>query len=88
MRTSSGICVSTCQLELDHREAEALGGPPTVENIRLLCRAHDQLTAREVFGDTLMDRFMRRPNGEVFDSAPVARTGTQPPRTVKKERSR
>jgi hypothetical protein len=33
---SGGICGSTYQLEFDRREAEALGGPPTVENIHLL----------------------------------------------------
>jgi hypothetical protein len=84
---SGGICGSTYQLEFDHREAEALGGPPTVENIHLLCFFHNQLAARKVFGDALMDRFRRRSNGELSDSAPIARTETQPPRAVKKKRS-
>ncbi|WP_242395342.1 HNH endonuclease [Anaeromyxobacter oryzisoli] len=84
---SGGICGSTYQLEFDHRKAQALGGPPTIKNIRLLCRAHNQRAAREVFGDALMDRYTRRSNGELFDSAPVAPAGTQPPRAVKKKRS-
>ncbi|WP_242395776.1 HNH endonuclease [Anaeromyxobacter oryzisoli] len=84
---SGGICGSTYLLEFDHREAEALGGPPTVENIHLLCFFHNQLAARKVFGDALMDRFRRRSNGELFDSARVRRAGTQSPCAVKKKRS-
>ncbi|WP_242396360.1 HNH endonuclease [Anaeromyxobacter oryzisoli] len=84
---SGGICGSTYLLEFDHREAEALGGPPTVENIHLLCFFHNQLAARHVFGDALMDRFRRRSNGERFDCAPVARAGTAPRCAAKKKRS-
>ncbi|WP_308197951.1 HNH endonuclease [Anaeromyxobacter oryzisoli] len=84
---SGGICGSTYLLEFDHREAEALGGPPTVENIHLLCFFHNQLAARKVFGNALMDRYTRRSNDELFDSAPAARTGTAPRCAVKKKRS-
>jgi hypothetical protein len=45
---------------LDHVQAWALGGPTTVEGIRLACRAHNQLAARRVFGDAWMDRFARK----------------------------
>jgi hypothetical protein len=38
-------------LTLEHRHPFALGGPPTVENICLLCSAHNAYTAREVFGE-------------------------------------
>jgi 5-methylcytosine-specific restriction endonuclease McrA len=54
---SCGICGSTYQLEFDHRRARALGGPPTVDNVRILCRRHNMLAARQTFGDALMDRF-------------------------------
>jgi hypothetical protein len=37
-------------LTIDHRQPFALGGPPTVENLCLLCSAHNQHTARHVFG--------------------------------------
>ncbi|WP_242393578.1 HNH endonuclease signature motif containing protein [Anaeromyxobacter oryzisoli] len=84
---SGGICGSTYQLEFDHRKAQALGGRPTIKNIRLLCRAHNQRAAREVFGDALMDRYTRRSNGEIFDPASVEPPGTQPPRAAKKKRS-
>jgi hypothetical protein len=54
------ICGSTYQVELDHLQAWALGGPTTVEGMRVACRAHNQLAARRVFGDAWMDRFAMR----------------------------
>jgi hypothetical protein len=38
-------------LTMEHRRPFALGGPPTVENLCLLCSAHNLGAAREVFGD-------------------------------------
>jgi hypothetical protein len=38
-------------LTLEHRHPFSLGGPPTLENLCLLCRAHNAHTARQVFGD-------------------------------------
>jgi hypothetical protein len=37
-------------LELHHIRPWAAGGPPTVENLALLCRAHNQYEARRYFG--------------------------------------
>src|SRR6266568_3172685 len=54
-----GICGSTHQVELDHVTPRGRGGPPTVENTRCLCKFHNQLAARQVYGDTWMDRFTR-----------------------------
>jgi 5-methylcytosine-specific restriction endonuclease McrA len=53
-------CNSTYQVECDHIHPAALGGRASVENIRAACRGHNQLAARRVFGDALMDRFARR----------------------------
>jgi 5-methylcytosine-specific restriction endonuclease McrA len=53
-------CSSTYQVECDHIHPKALGGRATVENTRSTCRPHNQLAARQVFGDALMDRFARR----------------------------
>src|SRR2546425_9464316 len=41
-----------------HRIACALGGPSTTENVRLLCRFHNDLAARGTFGDG-MNQFTR-----------------------------
>ena len=55
-----GICGSTHQVELDHIVPRGRGGPPTIENTRCLCRFHNQLAARQVYGDAWMDQFTRR----------------------------
>jgi hypothetical protein len=54
---SGSICGSTHRLEFDHVMPLALGGLSTVENVRLLCAAHNQEAARRAFGDAWMDRF-------------------------------
>jgi HNH endonuclease len=54
-----GICGSTHRVELDHVVPRGRGGPSTVENCRLLCRVHNDLSARLVYGDAWMDRFKR-----------------------------
>jgi 5-methylcytosine-specific restriction endonuclease McrA len=51
---------SAYQVEVDHIDPRALGGPATVENTRATCRGHNQLAARQVFGNAFMDRFTRR----------------------------
>ena len=38
-------------IEFDHIDPHGLGGDPTVQNLRLRCRAHNQLYARQVYGD-------------------------------------
>jgi 5-methylcytosine-specific restriction endonuclease McrA len=58
---SGGVCGSTLRVEIDHVEPKARGGPPTVENLRLLCAFHNRLAARIAFGDVWMDRYARRP---------------------------
>jgi 5-methylcytosine-specific restriction endonuclease McrA len=58
---ASGICGSTHRAEVDHVKPRALGGLATVEDCRVLCKAHNLRAAREVFGDAWMDRFTRNP---------------------------
>jgi 5-methylcytosine-specific restriction endonuclease McrA len=53
------VCGSTFQVEFDHLRPRALGGPSTIENVRLACKPHNGLAARRVFGDAWMDRFTR-----------------------------
>ncbi len=54
-----GICGSTLRVEFDHRVPRARDGPSSVEGVRLLCAFHNDLAARQVFGDRLMDRYSR-----------------------------
>ena len=61
-------CDSRWRLELDHIRPSALGGPSTVANLRIRCRAHNALHAEETFGREHMARF----TGE---GRPTPRTG-------------
>jgi len=44
-------CSARSFLELDHADPVAKGGKSTVDNVRLRCRTHNQLAARQEFGD-------------------------------------
>jgi hypothetical protein len=44
-------CAERRFLTLEHRTPFALGGPPTLENLCLLCTAHNLENARQVFGE-------------------------------------
>lgn len=44
------VCGSRFQTQIDHIRPVALGGTNAVENLRLLCRAHNAWTAEEIFG--------------------------------------
>ncbi len=48
-------CESRTFLELDHIEPVARGGRATVANLRIRCRAHNQLAADEAFGAGFMN---------------------------------
>ena len=50
----AGRCRETAFLELHHVEPYAAGGGPTVDNIQLRCRAHNQYEAHLFFTDTLV----------------------------------
>lgn len=58
-----GVCGSTLRVQVDHVIPKARGGPSTVENCRLLCRVHNDLAARLVFGDDWMDAFTNCADG-------------------------
>jgi hypothetical protein len=44
-------CSARRHLTIEHRQPYALGGPPTADNLCLLCSAHNAHSARKVFGD-------------------------------------
>jgi hypothetical protein len=46
-------------LTLEHRTPFALGGPPTLENLCLLCNAHNLENARQVFGEPHIEAKIR-----------------------------
>jgi 5-methylcytosine-specific restriction endonuclease McrA len=52
-----GICGSTFRIQLHHKIPWARGGPTTVEDLMCACDFHNDLAARQDFGDAVMDRF-------------------------------
>ena len=49
-------CESTRRLEIDHIQPLALGGRTEPENLRVLCRAHNQFEAERVLGKEHVER--------------------------------
>jgi RuvA, C-terminal domain len=49
-------CSARRYLTLEHRDPYARGGPPTLDNLCLLCKAHNLASARKVFGDAYIER--------------------------------
>lgn len=52
--TDGHRCTSRERIEFDHRVPVAKGGAPTVENVRLLCHAHNQYEAERLLGKGFM----------------------------------
>jgi 5-methylcytosine-specific restriction endonuclease McrA len=71
---SGGICGSALRLGIDHIRPLARGGQSTVANCRLACRFHNQLAARQVYGDEWMNRL----TGDPESTVPVAREAAAP----------
>jgi hypothetical protein len=60
-------CPSRAFLQLHHEQAHALGGLPTLENLRLLCGPHNRLLAERDFGRAHQERFTgRKPGPKVW----------------------
>jgi hypothetical protein len=53
-------CRETSGLELHHEHAYALGGPATVANIAMRCRAHNALAAEQDYGREFMQSLLVR----------------------------
>jgi hypothetical protein len=53
------LCGSTHRLEFDHDLEVALGGKPTIGNIRLLCKGHNLMKAEQHLGRTVMAKFRK-----------------------------
>ena len=70
-------CVETACLELDHAVPWAKGGPSTTANLRLRCRAHNQLAAEQSFGRGFMDA---KREGRCRESVVAPRSTARPDR--------
>ena len=57
---SGGVCGSRLRVELDHVRLRCRGAKPIASELRLLCRSHNDLAARQALGDGVMDRYTRK----------------------------
>lgn len=57
-------CEERGWLQLDHQDAYARGGEHTDGNVRMMCRAHNQLLAERVFGPLFMQQRRQASPGE------------------------
>lgn len=53
------VCGSRWMVEFDHVQEVGRGGEATVDNVRLLCRAHNQLCAERTYGPGFMEQKRR-----------------------------
>jgi 5-methylcytosine-specific restriction endonuclease McrA len=78
-------CAERRFLTLEHRKPFALGGPPTLENLCLLCNAHNLESARQVFGEPHIETKIRaKPRAAGADAAQTQPAQTQPLETPAK----
>jgi len=67
---SGGLCGSELRPELDHVQPRSRGGRPTVENLRVVCRFHNEYAARLALGDAVMDAYTRDPRRPLLEGLP------------------
>jgi hypothetical protein len=79
-------CAERRFLTLEHRTPFALGGPPTLENLCLLCSAHNLENARQVFGEphieTKIRAKMRAAGGGATQTQPAQPQALETPAKV------
>jgi hypothetical protein len=78
MSESGERCCERGFLQLDHRNPVCRGGQPSVENLRLLCGAHNRYEARRVLGTAVVRAGRARKAAATKTSAAVASGGGKP----------
>jgi hypothetical protein len=53
-------CTERRWLELDHKKAYGRGGDHSIDNVRQICRAHNQYLAEREYGKEVIERFRKR----------------------------
>jgi 5-methylcytosine-specific restriction endonuclease McrA len=77
--TDGRRCSSRYQPEIDHIVPAALGGPSTVSNTRILCKAHNMLHAEQVYGPEHMARFLRSAQPQTGEATSAGGSGMDHP---------
>lgn len=69
------VCGSTWQCQVDHIRPIARGGTNDLENLRLVCRAHNLEAARELFGSDYVDKRIEQKKEETQKAKEAKGTG-------------
>lgn len=69
-------CPARSLLQLDHVDLYAKGGPHSLTNLRVRCRAHNHFHAEQILGKEFMEkRIASRPNGRATSPMPAKANG-------------
>jgi hypothetical protein len=79
-------CEETRGLECDHKVPWAEGGPTTPSNLRLLCKAHNQLAAEQAFGKEYIESRREIAERERAKGRMAAKASEQRPQVRSEER--
>ena len=71
-------CEQRGGLELHHEQPYGRGGPPTTANIRVLCRAHNQLLAEQDYGRELIHQHIGRARDDRAKRQQAVRSASDP----------
>lgn len=73
-------CTERGFLELDHETPVCLGGKPTADGVRVLCRAHNQYEAERKLGaDFMREKRKRAANAPTSKQSPSRSPASEPP---------
>jgi hypothetical protein len=75
VNASGERCGERAFLELDHRKAKGEGGGSEPDNVRMLCRSHNQLEAERVYGKAFMERKRNRKRKRNWNGNLLVRDG-------------
>ncbi|MEZ4221303.1 MAG: RuvA C-terminal domain-containing protein [Polyangiaceae bacterium] len=81
-------CTARAFLNFDHIKERANGGGGAADNGQLLCAAHNQMRARQTFGDAFMDDKIARRRRKTRSSVAVAKEGAASPAGTRQQSSR
>jgi 5-methylcytosine-specific restriction endonuclease McrA len=79
--TEGRRCTARSYLTFEHQDPHACGGPPTTDNLCLLCSAHNAASAREVFGEEHIETKIRS-RRQVAADKPVGSEARAEPRSA------
>ena len=76
-------CEERAWLELHHEHPHARGGPPTLDNIRMLCASHNRLLAERDYGRAFVQKRIDKARAGTCHNEPDTFSSTQESTTIR-----